>query len=369
MKQMDKKPVEEMRARILVVDDDEGIRNLVHTILKRAGYRTEVVEDALVAQKRLAVCDYDVVISDIMMPGISGIELLKVLSQVAPDVPVILMTGNPNLETAAEAIRTASAVDYLTKPFSPREMLRTVERAAEIKRFRDENRRLTVENERYQLHLEEMVKEKSEKLIEAYDFTMEALVAMLDAREKATGQHSVRVRDLSLILGRAIGLSPSELDDLARGTLLHDIGKISTPDAILLKPGKLTPDEWIIMKRHAQAGYDIVRSSERLAPAAELILSHHEKFDGSGYPRGLKGKEICLGARIFAVVDAYDAMRSVRVYKDAIPAEEAVDELIRCCGSHFDPDIVQAFLTCQPEFEQTAQWNRTDQASTPKEPA
>jgi len=344
-------------ARILVVDDDEGIRQLVHTLLKNAGYRADSVEDALEAQKRLAKKNYDVVVSDIMMPGMSGIDLLKILQQNASDVPVILMTGNPDLETAAEAIRAGSAVDYLSKPFSTDQMLKTVARAVEIKQIRDENRRLTAENERYQLHLEEMVEEKSAELVEAYDFTLEAMVAMLDAREKATGRHSVRVRDLSLILGRAIGLSSSDLDDLARGTLLHDIGKIATPDAILLKPGKLTEEEWVVMKTHAQAGYDIVQSSDRLAPAAELILSHHEKFDGSGYPRGLKGKEICLGARIFSVVDAYDAMRSVRVYKDPIPAEEAVDEVIRCCGSHFDPEVVQVFLTCQPELEETAGWD------------
>ncbi len=359
-----KKPDEKKSARILVVDDDAGIRQLVHTLLKNAGYRADTVEDALVAQKRLADKDYDVVISDIMMPGMSGIELLSILQKNSPDVPVILMTGNPDLETAAEAIRAGSAVDYLSKPFSTDLILRTVGRAVEIKKVRDENRRLTAENERYRNHLEEMVEEKSTELVKAYDFTLEAMVAMLDAREKATGQHSVRVRDLSLILGRALNLSSSDLDDLARGTLLHDIGKIATPDAILLKPGKLTADEWKIMKTHAQAGYDIVQSSERLAPAAELILSHHEKFDGSGYPRGLKGKEICLGARIFSVVDAYDAMRSVRVYKDPIPATEAVDEVIRCCGAHFDPEVVQVFLTCQPELEETAQWDVLDGLSS-----
>jgi len=358
---------EKYPARILIVDDDEGIRRLVYTLLTNAGYRADAVEDALKAQKQLADTNYDAVISDIMMPGMSGIDLLKDLQQNMPDLPVILMTGNPDLGTAAEAIRAGSAVDYLSKPFSADQIIRTVKRAVEIKKIRGENRRLTAENERYRLHLEEMVEEKSAELVKAYDFTLEAMVAMLDAREKATGQHSVRVRDLSLILGRALGLSSSTLDDLARGTLLHDIGKIATPDAILLKPGKLTEEEWVIMKTHAQTGYDIVESSEHLSAAAELILSHHEKFDGSGYPRGLKGKEICLGARIFSVVDAYDAMRSVRVYKDPIPADEAVDEVIRCCGSHFDPEVVQVFLTCQPELEETARWDLLDNPSSRKD--
>jgi len=351
---------EKKSSRILVVDDDAGIRRLVQTLLKNAGYPVDAVENALEAQKQLAEKNYDAVISDIMMPGMSGIDLLKIIQKDSPDIPVILMTGNPDLGMATEAIRAGSVVDYLRKPFSTDQMLRTVERAVEIKKVRDDNRRFTAENERYQLHLEEMMDEKSAELVTAYDFTLEAMVAMLDAREKATGQHSIRVRNLSLILGRALGLSSSELDDLARGTLLHDIGKIATPDAILLKPGKLTEDEWVIMKPHAQTGYDIVQSSEHLSPAAELILSHHEKFDGSGYPRGLKGKEICLGARIFAVVDAYDAMRSVRVYKGPIPANEAVDEIVRCGGTHFDPDVVQVFLTCQAELEEAAGWDILD---------
>jgi len=358
------KEKEKSSARILIVDDDASIRRLVHTLLKNAGYHADAVEDALQAQKQLTDENYDVVISDIMMPGMSGIDLLKFLQKNSPDVPVILMTGNPDLETAAEAIRAGSAVDYLSKPFSMDQILRTVGQAVDIKRVRDENRRLTAENERYRLHLEEMVEEKSAELVSAYDFTLEAMVAMLDAREKATGQHSVRVRDLSLILGRALNLSAADLDELARGTLLHDIGKISIPDTILLKPGQLTKEEWMLMKTHAQAGYDIIKSSVRLAPAAELILSHHEKFDGSGYPRGLAGKEICLSARIFAVIDAYDAMRSVRIYKDSIPAAEAIDEIIRCCGSHFDPEVIQVFLTCQPELEEIAKWDILDGASS-----
>jgi len=363
-----KKGKEQSAARILVVDDEPGVRLLVQALLEKGGYRVDAVEDARVAQQQLVDEDYDVVVTDITMPGLSGIELLKILHRNAPDVPVILMTGHPNLESAGEAIRTASAIDYLCKPFSTDEMLRAVERASEIKRVRDENRRLSAENERYQLHLEEMVKEKSSELVNAYDeirvsydFTLEALVAMLDARERATGRHSLRVRDLALILAREMGLSSPELDHVARGTLLHDIGKIAIPDNILLKPGKLSVPEWEIMRTHVQIGYDIVESSEYLAGAAELVLSHHEKYDGSGYPRGLQGEDICLGARIFAVVDAYDAMRSVRIYQDSISAEQARAEVLRCSGTHFDPDIVQVFMACRPDMEACAGWDRLEE--------
>jgi putative nucleotidyltransferase with HDIG domain len=210
-----------------------------------------------------------------------------------------------------------------------------------------------------------MVEEKNTELINAYEeiqrsynFTLEALIAMLDAREQATGQHSLRVRDLTLIVGRAMDLSADELDLLARGALLHDIGKIATPDAVLLKPGKLTKEEWTVMQKHVETGYNIVRASQYLAPAAQIILQHHEKFDGTGYPNGTKGTDICLGARIFSVIDAYDAIRSVRPYKPSISLEEAVAEIERSGGSHFDPEIVTVFLSVLDKIEACAHWEQ-----------
>jgi putative nucleotidyltransferase with HDIG domain len=349
--------------QVLVVDDEADVRELVQTILTRAGHQADTAGDALEAQEILATKSYDVIISDILMPKLSGLDLLQNLQRTAPDLPVILITGYPSIDTAAAAVRTASAVDYLSKPISPAQIVSTVERAAESKRMRDENRRLTAENEAYRQRLEGVIQEQSKELVKAYgdlrvsyDFTLEALVAMLDARERATGRHSLRVRDLALILGRELGFSEAALGDLARGTLLHDIGKIATPDAILLKPGKLTEEEWVIMKMHVKTGHDIVCSSEHLEPAAQLILQHHEKFDGSGYPNGIAGKEICLGARIFALVDAYDAMRSVRPYKDSVPKAAAIAEIQRCNGAHFDPELVDVFLSVIEEIECAAGW-------------
>ncbi|MBC8207083.1 MAG: HD domain-containing protein [Kiritimatiellales bacterium] len=332
------------------------------------GHQVDTAIDAETAQKLMRANSYDVIVSDIVLPGSSGIDLLKLQNVIAPDVPFVLVTGNPDLANASEAIRTGSAVDYLIKPVTGPELQKTVARAVEIKRVRDENRRLEAENQLYQQHLEELVQKKSEALLRAYDevsrsydFTLEALVAMLDAREKSAGRHSIRVREFAMILADEMDVPRDRLDDLARGTLLHDIGKIAIPDCVLLKPGKLTDVEWAVMRNHPQIGYDIIRSSKQLAGAAEIILSHHEKYDGSGYPRGLKGDEICLSARIFSVVDAYDAMRSVRVYKKAIPAEEALEEIRRCDGSLFDPEVVKAFMTCQPLLEEIAQWDTLDQ--------
>lgn len=350
--------------KILVVDDDENIRKFVQIVLERAGYTLTVVDGVPAARNQLDAQKYDIVMTDIILPDISGMELLKTVHETSPEIPVILMTGCPTVETASEAIRTGSTVDYLLKPFTANEILRTVKRAAEIKSIRDENRRLSEENVRYQQHLEEMLETRRKQLVQAYNecrtsysFTLETLVALLDARERSTGEHSTRVREFALILARKMNLSPAEIEDISHGALLHDIGKIAIPDSILLKPGKLTDEEWVIMKSHAQVGHDILQSSERLAGAAEIIRSHHEKYDGSGYPRGLKGEEICLGARIFAVVDAYDAMRSVRVYKDSVSEELALEEILRCNGAHFDPSIVEVFIECRPAIEEIAIWD------------
>lgn len=350
--------------QILVVDDDENIRKLTQIVLEEAGYGVDVVETVAAAQQKLTEKEYDIVMTDIVLPEISGMELLKIVHETFPDIPVILMTGFPAVETASEAIRNGSTVDYLIKPFTTDEILRTTERAAAIKSIRNENRRLTQENLRYQHHLEDELEKRRKQLVMAYNecrtsysFTLEALVALLDARERSTGEHSKRVREFALILAHEMNLSTSQIEDISHGTLLHDIGKIAIPDSILLKPGKLTEKEWDIMKSHAQIGHDILQSSTRLSGAADIILSHHEKYDGSGYPRGLKGDEICLGARIFAVVDAYDAMRSVRVYQDSVSEELALEEMLRCNGAHFDPAVVEVFLKCRPALEEIAIWD------------
>ena len=350
-------------ARILIVDDEISIRDMLSTLLGNSGYDTTTAGDVETGLLHLSRQPFDVVISDIKMPGLSGLDLLNTVHEQYPDIPVILMTGDPSIETATAAIRNPTAIDYLHKPFDALTLRHTVSRATAQKRTRDENRRLSEQNRQYRLHLEDMVKEKSAELVQAYEqitlsyeFTLEALVAMLDAREEATGKHSVRVRNLSLVIGQTMGLSDEALGHLARGTLLHDIGKISIPDAILLKPGKLTDEEWVIMKQHVQTGHKIIQSCDYLAPAAEIILQHHEQYDGSGYPNGLSGEEICLGARIFSVIDAYDAMRSVRSYKDSMSKEDAVEELRRCRGSHFDPAVVDVFLDKLQDIEAIGEW-------------
>ncbi|MCF7838153.1 MAG: diguanylate cyclase [Candidatus Marinimicrobia bacterium] len=185
---------------------------------------------------------------------------------------------------------------------------------------------------------------------------LEALVAMLDAREKATGEHSQRVARLAGVLARAMGLPAEQVAMICQGALLHDIGKIAVPDAVLLKPEPLTDIERAIMAQHPDIGFQILRSTPELAPAAEIVLSHQERFDGSGYPRGLQGPEICLGARIFAVVDAYDAIRAGRPYAPSRPAAAALREIQSCAGTQFDPEVAAALARCQAEMETVGQY-------------
>ena len=237
---------------------------------------------------------------------------------------------------------------------------------------------LLVENQCYQMQLEDIVRKKSAALSRAlheiqqsYDFTLEALAALLDAREHATAQHSVRVAKVARILSQEMGLSERDVDDISRGALLHDIGKMAIPDAILMKPGRLTEEDWKVIKNHPKTGYDILKSSPFLRHASEIVYSHQEKFDGSGYPRGLRGEEICLGARIFAVVDAYDAMRTERIYSKIVAVEQAVGEIKSKRGTQFDPTVVDALLRCLPQIEAAGQWEhlmpRT--ATAPLQPA
>lgn len=345
------------RPRILVVDDDPLIVAAVQAILKGSGYVTDTVfspREALgIAQASPGV--YDVALIDLNMPEVSGLDLLTAFRQVDNYIMPVVMTGYATKENAVQSLRQG-AFEFIEKPLMPEELLAVIEKALD-------HRRLRVENERYRLRLEEMVRQKSADLIKAleelklsHEFTLQAMVRMLDEREHATGQHSNRVRSLSIVMGKAMSLPRKELDILAHGALLHDIGKVAIPDRILLKEGPLDDAEREIMKTHAEVGYNILRTSQYMKDIAELVYSHQERYDGTGYPRGLKGDEICLGARIFTVIDAYDAMRSDRPYRKALSALVAHDEIMRCSGTHFDPAVVDAFLRHQNALESVGCW-------------
>jgi len=343
---------------VLIVDDDPLILATLKSILCGGGFYVETAlspRDALSKTKENTGV-YDVAVIDLNMPEVSGLELLRELRHADSFIMPVVMTGFATKENAVQSLREG-AFEFIEKPVMPEQLLAVIEKALE-------HRRLKLENERYRLHLEEMVRQKSadliktmEELKQAHDFTLQAMARMLDEREHTTGLHSTRVRALSLVMGKAMGLPRKELDVLAQGALLHDIGKVAIPDRILLKPGPLNDEELKIMKTHAEIGYNILRSSSHMQDIADLVYSHQERYDGTGYPRGLKGDEICLGARIFAIIDAYDAMRSNRPYRKSMPAEVARDEIVRCNGTHFDPAVVDAFLRHQNALETIGQWD------------
>src|SRR5262249_38987111 len=296
-----------MERRLLVVDDDESVRRIVAAILKDEGYETVTAANADEALSRLREQPFALVITDIKMPDHDGIWLLGELRREHPELAVIMMTGYGQVDTAVECLKYGAA-DYLTKPVRVNHLAASVMRALD-------RRRLEMENRAYQRGLEGVVEEKTRELEQAYTeisetyrITLEALVTALDARECETGNHSQRVVKLTLAIADRMGLNGPERDHLARGALLHDIGKIGVSDQVLLKPGRLTPEEWVEMRRHPEIGARILSGIPFLGPAAEIVLSHQERWDGKGYPRGLRSDEIPIGARIFAVADALDAI-------------------------------------------------------------
>ena len=342
---------------VMVVDDDPVIVKLLNTILQRTGYHVSTALSAVEAIDKFRAdpgC-YDVVLTDLTLPESSGLEIISALQKIDPFLIAIVMTGYATKESAVASLRQG-AFDFIEKPVMPEKLLATLEKALD-------HRRLRIENERYRLRLEDMVREKSatltdalEQLKESHDFTLQALAGLLDVREHNTGKHSVRVRELSLVLGRAMGLPAKDIETLSYGALLHDIGKIAVPDSVLLKPGPLTAEEWALMKAHPEVGHRILVANRYLKDVAELVYAHQERYDGKGYPRGLKGEAICLGARVFAVIDAYDAMRSNRPYRLSMSPDEAVRELRSGSGSHFDPSVVEVFLRHLSEMEAVGDW-------------
>ncbi|HMK28388.1 MAG TPA: HD domain-containing phosphohydrolase [Terriglobales bacterium] len=330
--------------RILVVDDEDSIREIVSSMLASANYQCRQAASGLEA---LALLDsgeeFELMLSDLMMAGMDGIGLLERTKERYPDMPVVMVTAVHDISVALTAIRNG-AYDYLLKPFEREQLLNTVRRALE-------NRRLKLENRAYQTNLESLVQQRTDQLRQAlsnleksYDYTLEALGDALDMKDAETEGHSRRVTAYTIAIARAMGISKEEIAVIARGAFLHDIGKMAIPDAILRKPGPLTPDEVTIMKEHSFRGYSMLKRIPFLQEAAEIVYAHQEKFDGSGYPRGLKGQEIPLGARIFSIADTLDAIRSDRPYRPARPLAAAKEEIKNWSGRQFDPEIVGVFL-------------------------
>src|SRR5271167_426664 len=330
--------------RILVVDDEDPIREIVCSMLAAANYKTRQAGSGLQALALLESGEeFELMLSDLMMADLDGIGLLERTKEKFPDLPVVMVTAVHDISVALAAIRNG-AYDYLLKPFEREQLLATVRRALE-------NRRLKMENRKYQTELESLVDARTEQLRGAmanlersYDITLEALGDALDLKDAETEGHSKRVTAFTIAIARAMGLPRDQIAVIARGAFLHDIGKMAIPDAILRKPGKLDADEVSLMREHSYRGYQMLKKIPFLAEAAEIVYSHQEKFDGTGYPRGLKGKEIPLGARMFSIADTLDAMTMDRPYRPAQSFGAARTEIQLWSGRQFDPQIVKVFL-------------------------
>jgi putative nucleotidyltransferase with HDIG domain len=329
--------------RILVVDDEKSLLNLIYSILHKNGFcgdRALTLKDACCAISRKT---YDIVFLDLGLPDGSGFTILQKVIDSSPAVLVIVITGVHDLQTAVRSIREG-AFDYITKPFSVtlfQERLNTVIDEWKSRSF----------TRSYQKYLEKMVRERTSELSNTiheiehiYDMTVYALGAALDLRDPETEDHCKRVSENSILLGERLGIKGKKARDLKWGAYLHDIGKIGIPESILQKEGSLTEGEMSVVKRHSFLGHSMIKNIEFLTKACDVVLYHHEKYDGSGYPLGLEGRDIPLFARIFAIVDAFDAMIVDRPYRKKLLFEEAINELKVCCGTHFDPELVETFL-------------------------
>lgn len=328
---------------VLAVDDEPAACKLLALNLAAPGIRCTTAnsgEEALLALQRE---HFDAVISDLQMPGLGGMELLREVRRRYPHTVFVITTGVDQVDVGIRALHSG-ADDYLVKPLQDQAVLVSLDRALH-------HQRVERELENYRQHLEEMVAERSEQLKNAlqqiecsYEDTLRALGSAIDLRDHETGGHSRRVCLYSLEIARAMGWSEKDLKDLARGSYLHDIGKLGIPDSVLLKPGPLTAGERMVMQQHARIGYDIIKGIPFLADAAEIILMHHEHYDGGGYPRGLAGSAILGAARIFAVADALDAITSDRPYRRGSSFEQAREILRLAAGGQFDPGVVGVFL-------------------------
>jgi putative nucleotidyltransferase with HDIG domain len=332
---------------LLIVDDEVEVRSVLRDLLSEA-YQCGEAASAEEALAQLRERDYELVISDITMSGMTGLEMIPHVKVISPDTVIVMISGMQTIESAINALRLG-AFDYLMKPFDLRQAEAAIARAYE-------HHELIVAKRRYENHLEELVEQRTAELDQALDSlenayrtTLQALTAALETRDSETHGHSERVVTFSLRLGREYGLTALEMKALEFGSLLHDIGKIGVPDAILRKPAKLTDEEWVRMREHPMHGQQILRGIKFLEGAAKVVAQHHEKWDGSGYPLGLKAEEIDICARIFSVADAFDAITSDRVYRRGRPYEAASQELDEWVGRQFDPKVVEAFHRVPPE--------------------
>ncbi|MFO7637620.1 MAG: response regulator [Clostridia bacterium] len=318
--------------RIMIVDDEKSIRSTMCEYLKGKGYEVLEAENVPKALNLLKEHPVDIVLTDIIMPGQSGLALLDAVNSMQKEVLVVIMTGDPSTDTAIAAIRS-QAYDYLTKPVRFDELLQTMRKASKYIALKKENLI-------YQKQLEDMVMLRTKSLRKAMLDITSVVAAMLDLRDPYTAGHQRRVGELAGNIGVEMGLSDETVEGLRVIGYIHDIGKIQVPSEILTKPTALSPPEYEIIKLHCLRGYEVLKDVDLPWPAAEVIYQHHERLNGSGYPRGLKGDALLLETRILSVADVIEAMTTHRPYRAALSQDEALNEINHHSGILYDSQVV-----------------------------
>ncbi len=325
--------MEESKSTILIVDDEVSGRDTLEAILEPEGYILVMAENGYQAIEKALLTKPDVILLDVMMPGMNGFEVcrrIRAEKQLA-EIPILFLTALDDRQSLLNGLE-AGADEFISKPFDRFELRARLLGITRLNRFRK------LSEERLNLEIAHL------ELKAAYEATIEGWSRAMDLRDRETEGHTLRVTELTLKLAALAGIEQNEIVHIRRGALLHDMGKLGIPDAILLKPDKLNKEEWELMRQHPQLAYDMLYPIEYLHPALDIPYCHHEKWDGSGYPRGLSGEQIPLSARIFAVVDVWDALTSDRPYRAALHRAEVLEYIKEQSGKHFDPQVVELFL-------------------------
>lgn len=328
------------KSKILIVDDEAVNVKLLEKMLRNAGYTNiSSTLNPVTCLKIYADVEPDILLLDINMPQLDGFAVMEKLKDIEPGdyLPVLVLTAQIDRETKLHALELG-AMDFVTKPFDNVEVLNRIRNILQVRIL---NKQISSQNQM----LEQKVKKRTEELELTQLEIVRRLGRAAEYRDNETGYHIIRMSKFSQMIGLAAGMNEHDAELLLNASPMHDIGKIGIPDSILLKPGKLDRDEWEIMKTHAEIGAELLSGhhSKLLKMASDIAMSHHEKWDGSGYPRGLKGEDIPLVGRIVAIADVFDALTSERPYKKAWPVADAIAEITRAAGDHFDPSLVKHF--------------------------
>lgn len=332
-----------MSAHILVVDDEPAVRDLLMTWLQAAGYRCAEAADAQAALDYVTAHPVDVALLDLALPGHDGLWLAAQIRQQTDELALVMVTGLQRFDAAVAGIRLG-VLDYLLKPFSRHELLQAVRRAVEWREsLRRDRERATTMRQQIAERREALTSDLS-ALDKATAGAIQALLETLHQRNPQAAAHANRVARMAVDLAQALGVDPSEMADIERGALLHDIGKVALPDALVHKDGPLDEEDLALIRTHVELGRDILLKVPALSAVAAIVAASHEACDGSGYPRGASGVDIPRGARIISIVDTFDALTWGRDATDPLTFARAAAELVRCAGSRFDPEIVRVWL-------------------------